>query len=55
LVYDGKNLPINSLQTGWDGFFNGQELQPGVYAFVAQILFIDDFVETVSGDVTLVK
>ncbi len=55
LVYNGKNLPINNLQTGWDGLFDGQEVPPGVYAFVAQILFIDDFVETVSGDVTLVK
>ncbi len=55
LVYHGKNLPMNSLQTGWDGIFDGKELAPGVYAFVAQILFIDDVVETIGGDITLVK
>jgi len=55
LVYNGKNLPMNSLQTGWDGLFDGKELPPGVYAFVAQVLFIDDVVETIGGDITLVK
>ena len=54
-VYDGKNLPMNSLQTGWDGLFNGKELPTGVYTFVAQILFIDNVIETIGGDVTLVK
>lgn len=55
LVYHGKNLPISNTQTGWDGLFNGKELPTGVYVFVAQILYFDNVVETIGGDITLVK
>ena len=55
LVYEAFNFPLNEPQFGWDGIFNGDELPPGVYVFVAKVLFIDDVEEVLSGDITLVK
>jgi len=40
LVFFGKNLQFNDLESGWDGRFNNQDLQPGVYVYTAQILAI---------------
>ena len=37
------------------GLFDGQELQQGVYGFVAKVLFLDEVEETIGGDITLVK
>lgn len=55
MVYNGTNLPVGDNRFGWDGLFDGQELQQGVYGFVAKVLFLDDVEETIGGDITLVK
>ncbi len=55
LVYNGTNLPVGDTRFGWDGLFDGRELQQGVYGFVAKVLFLDDVEETFGGDITLVK
>jgi len=55
MVFNGVDLPMGDNRFGWDGSFGGQELQQGVYGFVAKVLFLDDEVETISGDITLVK
>ncbi len=55
MVYNGVDLPIGDNRFGWDGLFDGRELQQGVYGFVAKVLFLDDVEETLGGDITLVK
>lgn len=55
LVFNGADLPISNDQSGWDGLFNGQALPPGVYTYVANILFLDGVEEVIGGDVTLVR
>jgi len=55
MVYNGVDLPISDGRFGWDGLFDGRELQQGVYGYVAKVLFLDDLEETFGGDITLVK
>ncbi|MDF1694532.1 MAG: gliding motility-associated C-terminal domain-containing protein [Saprospiraceae bacterium] len=55
LMYDGQPT-INDRFQGWDGFFNGKPVNPGVYAWMADIRFIDDgTIINYSGDVTVVR
>ena len=54
-VYEGTNLPINDRVSGWDGLFNGKPMNPGVFTWMAKVLFIDGVVEAFTGDLTLVR
>ncbi|MEM1119755.1 MAG: gliding motility-associated C-terminal domain-containing protein, partial [Bacteroidota bacterium] len=55
LVFNEQNLPISDNRFGWDGFFDGRTLPPGVYTYMADVVFFDGVEEVFSGDVTLVK
>ncbi len=55
LVFEAKNIPTNQESLGWDGYFRGKSMNPGVFTFFAKVLFIDGEVEVVEGDITLVK
>lgn len=53
LVYNSKEIPFS-----WDGFFRNEALQPGVFAYVIKLTYLDGGLERevlLSGDVTLVK
>jgi gliding motility-associated-like protein len=60
LIYDGAPQ-INSYTDGWDGTFNGKEVNPGVYAWLASVRFIDrdvngqNVVLGYAGDVTVLR
>ena len=54
VVFDGKELPPSETSEGWNGEFNGRIMNSGVFAWIAEIEFIDGLVERFSGDVTLV-
>ena len=54
-VYSNENYPLNDDMSGWDGTYKGQELNPGVFAYVAEIEFIDDVVVQFEGDITLIR
>ncbi|MCO6493915.1 MAG: gliding motility-associated C-terminal domain-containing protein [Phaeodactylibacter sp.] len=54
MVYEDSNFLPNGNQ-GWDGTFKGQELDPGVFAYVAEIEFVDGRTEVYAGDVMLMK
>lgn len=55
LVYEDTGFQPNDIGHAWDGTFRGQELDPGVFVYVAEIEFIDGRVEVFKGDVALVK
>ncbi len=55
MVYEGKDMLLNQESFGWDGTYKSRELNPGVFVYVAEVEFIDDYVELYSGDVTLVR
>ncbi len=56
LVYvDEAYMPNDTQHIGWDGTRNGQENEPGVYVFFAEVEFIDGVSIVYKGDVTLVR
>ena len=55
LVFEAENFAANDINTAWDGTFRGEELDPAVFVYVAEIEFVDGLVEIFKGDVILVK
>ena len=56
LVFDGKNMPLNDLAAGWDGYGNNNRLvSDGVYTYVAEVRFLDGIPVLLRGDVTVLK
>ena len=54
LYQKGPFLP-NDLQYGWDGTFEGQDMNAGVYVFYAEVVFADGLTEVFKGDVILMR
>lgn len=54
LYQKGPFLP-NDLQYGWDGTFEGQDMNSAVYVYYAEVLFVDGRTEVFKGDVTLMR
>jgi gliding motility-associated-like protein len=54
LVYQQENI-LSDRKIGWDGTLNGQNLDPGVFVFIAKITFIDGTEAFYKGDITLLK
>jgi gliding motility-associated-like protein len=54
-VFEGRELPLNVEPTGWDGTFDGKQLNPDAFTFYAVIRFIDGEEVLYKGSVTLVR
>ncbi|MBK9013222.1 MAG: gliding motility-associated C-terminal domain-containing protein [Saprospiraceae bacterium] len=55
LVHELYNFSPNDLQLGWNGNFNEKALDPAVFAWFAEVVFLDGTVHLFKGNVTLVK
>jgi gliding motility-associated-like protein len=55
MVFEQTNFQPNDPDFGWDGQFNGRELNTGVYVFMAEIEFLDGLTEVFKGDVMLMR
>ncbi len=55
LLYIGKNISPNDSTAGWDGNFQGQKMNPAVFIYVADVLFLNGEHGLYSGDVTLIR
>lgn len=55
LVYERNNFFPNDEGLGWDGNFNGEPVNPGVFVYVGRLLFVDKEVVEVKGDVTVLR
>lgn len=55
LMFEGKNLPPDAPSVGWDGSFKGEDVNTGVYVYIAKVKFFDELTETFSGDVLLLR
>jgi gliding motility-associated-like protein len=55
LVFESINTQPNDPQAGWDGTFKGKTLQSAVFAWYAEVEFIDGHVEVLRGEVTLLR
>ena len=57
MVYETENeAPSPSTGNGfWDGTYNGQDMQSGVYVVVVQVTYIDNETETRASSLTLIR
>jgi len=55
VLYEHNYFPPNEEVEGWDGRWYGQEMNPGVYIWIAEIQFNDGHIKPFSGEVTLIK
>lgn len=55
MVFDGGPFQPNDPTFGWDGTFKGEPASIDVYAYYAEVEFIDGVVILVEGDVQLVR
>ena len=53
LVFADESFPPNDPAHGWNGFFKSEKMNPGVFVYVAEILFLDGVTVQFSGDVSL--
>ncbi len=54
-VFLGRNLNLGEEAMGWDGSHRGQPMNPGVFAYLAEVQFIDGTVLQFEGDITLIR
>jgi gliding motility-associated-like protein len=55
LVFEAEDMLPEDAKNGWDGTFNGKQLEPGIYVWMAEIRYIDDYIANRSGDVLLIR
>ncbi len=54
-VFEANNFQPNDPAFSWNGEFKGDQLNPGVFVYFAEIEFVDGEVILYKGDVTLVE
>jgi len=55
LLHEAYNFQPEAPDSGWDGNFRGEVMNPGVFVYYAEVEFIDGRVELYKGDVTLMR
>lgn len=55
MVFDGRNLPPNDASFGWDGYFRGKLMDTAVFAYLAEVEFVDGIVVLYEGDLTIMR
>ena len=54
-IYFAQNFSPNDPAFGWDGTFRGEELDPAVFVFQAEVEFLNGQRTIIAGDVTLIR
>jgi len=54
-VWTNRHFLPNDNNYGWDGYFNGQKVQPGIFTFYAEVLFKNHNVRSFSGEILVVE
>ncbi len=54
-VFGANNFLPNDLTFGWDGYFKGKPMNPGVFVYMARVQFLDGETSLLSGTITLIK
>ncbi len=52
-MYRAENIVYDDSTDGWDGYVNGQKVNPGVFVWIAKIRFVDGKSFTFTGDITV--
>jgi len=54
-LYEETGIPPNDPARGWDGSFRGRPMDPGVFVYVAEVVFLGGRTRIYKGDLTLVR
>lgn len=54
-VYEGRDFMVNDPDTGWDGTFRGDPMNPGVFVWMLEVEFADGEREVYRGNTTLIR
>ena len=54
-VSDYQNFQPDNPAFGWDGKFNGKDVQSGVYPYYVEVEYLDGAVEIIEGSITLMR
>ena len=54
VVFEKREIPVNSPAAGWDGTFKGKKAQPGVYVYQLEIICNNGDVLKYSGNIALI-
>ncbi len=55
VLFEQNDIPLNASQEGWDGRSGGEQMEAGLYVWVAELAFPDGTTERFSGKVILVQ
>lgn len=55
LIYQADNFSPDDQFVGWDGLYQGQEMDIGVYVYLVEVLYDDGSSESIGGDVLLLR
>ncbi len=55
LLFERRDVPVNEIDSGWDGTFRGQPMPAGVYAWYLEVEYGDGMKETLGGQTTLIR
>lgn len=55
LLFEAQNILPNNPESGWDGTFHSEKMNPGVYIYYAKIKSEDGSEQILKGDFTLIR
>lgn len=55
LMFSQENIPLNDVSAGWDGTFNNNFVNPGVYVYKVEVLLADGTTDIIYGDITVLN
>ncbi|MFT4760565.1 MAG: hypothetical protein ACI9XO_002239 [Paraglaciecola sp.] len=55
VLFETSDISPNDLNAGWNGEFNGEVLDAGIYVYFVEVLWVDGMKEILKGDVLLIK
>ncbi len=55
LVFITENMELNNPSIGWDGVFNGKNVEQGVYVYFIEALLTDGLTTKYFGDLTVIR
>ena len=55
LVFESKDVDLNSIMNGWNGESKGEKLDSGVYVYLIQIKFPNGKIKQFEGDITIFR
>ena len=55
IIFEKGEIPLNIPELGWDGRYQNEKLNPGIYVYQATIRYGNNIKRIVSGDVALIR